>query len=191
MKTTKQSKALASALLAAFLVPVLGGASTAAPASAPVGACGRSRCGGGPAMRQLLAAAPSGTDALARLQVPSPKPVAAPAFGQAGAESLDAAFETDLFISGAAQAAARKGNAKVARLLWRLSKEGTAEEKLEFVNGSGPYRFPARFEAGAPVAAGVCVWVTETVCALACWGTGVERECRENCRDILVKSCDN
>lgn len=178
------------AVLAVLLACASGAASAAgsAPLQRPVKAavC----AGSGTAMAQLAAAAPGGPKALAALLASIPAPNSAPRGGLGAAGMIHGVSAADHFITGAADSARKAGRVAIARLLVRFLEEGTPEEKLEFMNGRrNPYKFPARFYEPSPVALGLCEWITETICSVSCRGTGVDRECREDCRNVLVRAC--
>lgn len=142
------------------------------------------------ALTQLISAAPGGPEAFSAIKVCVPEASAA-VLSNVTAVPPAQTSPADGLIRGLADSAERQGKKSTARLLQRLLAEGTAAEKAPLLDPSGkPYAFPERFYP-AVYAAGKCHWVTEQFCKLACWGTGIERECREECRNIIVKSCDN
>jgi|SRR5580658_2193787 hypothetical protein len=81
--------------------------------------------------------------------------------------------------------------------LVRLKTTGTAAQQLEFAMGTdNPYYFPEdRAQLAGPghefhTAGVICRCVMRVFCWLSCWGTGDERQCREECHNICDKVCD-
>jgi len=122
-----------------------------------------------PAMSQLLAAAPGGSDALNAIVVREPAAKLAERGGLSAALEYDTT-RADAILKGLAASAHATGTAKVARLFLRLRNEGTPAEKLVFMNSAGkPYAFPSRFSE-AVAAEFSCRMVSQIVCSQnVCW----------------------
>lgn len=147
--------------------------------------------GKSPALAELLSVAPGGAETFNAIKVCAPQ---ARAVGPNGAAAVLFAPEKgspDDLIRILAASAERQGKMAAARLFHKLLADGTTEEKARLANWSGkPYVFPDRFYPTV-YASGVCTVVTELFCKLSCIHTGTAQEsCKEECRNIIVKSCD-
>lgn len=170
-----------------LLLACAGAASAAAPTS-PQPLLKTGPCAG--AMSQLLAAAPGGADSLNALIIASPASSPAPR-SELDAVTIYDTTRADRLIKGLAASARKAGRANASLLFIRLLNEGTPAEKLKFMSATDkPYSFPSRFTL-AVATGGVCRKVAEVFCALSCINTGTANEqCREDCRTIIVESCD-